>query len=262
MTGLAFGLLAQAGCNSGRAQRIFALAEQLWSEGNYSAALGEFEKAAAKDPQGELGQRALYRAATTQALFLSQYPEAIRKLQAFVEATKDPAARWEAEKLIGELYFSRLEQHEQVIRHYEALLKKRPTAPEAPEFWYRMGRSHFFLWQFNEALLTYRGLISQFPRSMWAEKAAFEIGVTLATEGSSARGCQEAMKAYQDFLERYPRSELVPQARFGIASCLEERNQLDAAYQAYLALQKDYPSPGVIQVKLARIHERVLQKSH
>ena len=67
---------------------------------------------------------------------------------------------------------------------------------------------------------------------------------------------QEATEAYQAFIKKYPQSTLVPQARFGIASCLEELDQLDAAYQAYEALKDTYPSRNVIEIKLARIRER------
>ena len=56
-------------------------------------------------------------------------------------------------------------------------------------------------------------------------------------------------------------STLVAEARFGIANCLEELDQLDAAYHSYEYLLNSYPSPKVIQIKLARLKERKAQRS-
>ena len=68
---------------------------------------------------------------------------------------------------------------------------------------------------------------------------------------------KKAQKAYESFIQKYPKSEWVPQAEFGIASCLEEEDLLELAYQKYETLKARYPSQRVIGVKLARIKERL-----
>ncbi len=69
------------------------------------------------------------------------------------------------------------------------------------------------------------------------------------------------MEAYQRFLRRYPSSTWAAEAKFGIAACLEEMDQLDAALLQYESLRASYPSPKVIEIKLARIKERKEQRS-
>jgi TolA-binding protein len=187
----------------------------------------------------------------------------------FRESTELPSA-WEAQKQIGEILFSKTEQYESAIQHYQYLLKNNPDAPEAVEFLFRIGKSQFFLWRFNDAVETYRQLIHKFPSTPWAEKAALEIGTTYFTRGEQRPGgsgpgmesYQDAILAYQSFLKIYPKSTLADQAEFGIASCYEELDQLDAAYQLYESLLKTYPSPNVIKIKLARLQERKKQRSH
>ena len=244
--------------------------------------MAEFDKVAAKDPKGKLGEQALYRSATTQMLFLSQFNEAARKFKVYADAPgADPALAWDAQKQLGEILYAKTEQYDRAIQHYQGLLKARPTAPEVPEFLFRVAKSHFFLWQFDDAIDDYHEIMSKFPRTPWAEHAAFEIGVTYFTRGEQKSGggstgsiahdrekgaavngtYREAIAAYQQFIKNYPQSELIPQARFGIASCLEEMEQLDAAYHAYEILKPTYPSPNVIEIKLARIRERQAQRS-
>jgi TolA-binding protein len=258
------------GCSVDSAKGRYILAEKLWTDGKYAASVTEFEKVVTKDPAGRLGLQALFRAAMTQTLYLSQHGEAVRKFRSFVEAAGDTVPAWEAQKQIGEILYSKTEQYDQAIQHYRALLKAKPSSPESSEFQFRIGKSQFFLWQFDEAITTYRDLIKKHPKSPWAEKAAYEIGLTYFTRGErnpagggvqGSEAYQDAMEAFERFMKRYPQSALLPDAKFGIASCLEEMDQLDAAYHAFEELRPTYPSPNVIEVKLVRIRERKDQRS-
>jgi TolA-binding protein len=258
-----------AGCSIESAKKHYVLAEKLWYDGKYSAAVAEFDKVTAKDPHGKLGLQALFRAAVTQTLFLSEYEAAIRKFQTVSDLSQDPANAWEAQTQIGDLLFSKLDQYDRAIQHYQMLLQRRPDAPEAAEFLFRIGKSQFYLWQFQEAVATYREVLKRFKGSLQAERAAYELGVTFFTRGEQrpdGRGpgiesYQEAIDAFEKFVRMFPSSKLVPEARFGMASCLEELDQLDAAYHAYEALRGIYPAPKVIEIKLARIRERKAQRS-
>jgi TolA-binding protein len=257
-------------CAANSAKKHFVLAEKLWNDGKYVAAVAEFEKATARDPNGKLGLQALFRAAITQAFFLSQYGDAIRKLKAYADLSTDEKTAWEAERHIGEFLFTNTEQYDQVVQHYQRLLRRKPEAQEAPEFQFRIGKSFFFLWKFDEAVSMFQELIKTHPASPWAEKAAYEIGVTYFTRGEQQGGqedsankesYQKAIGFFESFLRTYPKSNLAPEVRFGIASCLEEMDKLDVAYHAFAALRDLYPSPKVIDIKLARIKERKAQRS-
>jgi TolA-binding protein len=255
--------LAGAGCTANTAKKHYVLAEKLWTDAKYTAAVAEFDKVSVKDPKGKLGLQALYRSATTQFLFLSQYPDALKKFKAYAEASNaDPTLAWDAQKQIGEILYAKTDQYDRSIQHYRMLMQLRKDAPEAPEFMFRIAKSHFFLWQFNEAVMVYRQIQSLYPGSIWAERAMFEVGTTYYTRGErSAESYREAEDAFKKFLKAYPKSDLVSQAQFGIANCLEEKDQLDEAYEAYDRLKKTYPSPNVIAIKLARIRERQEQRS-
>jgi TolA-binding protein len=273
------GALLSSACTVDSAKRHYVLAEKLWTDGKYAASVVEFEKVVNKDPHGKLGAQALLRGATTQALFLSQYAEAVKKLRLYIDATPDPAAAWDAEKEIGELLYSKLERYDQAVKHYETLVQQRPTSPEVPEFLYRIARSDYFLSRFEEARKNYETIIREYGKNanpsgdgtgaVWAERASLEIGETELTRGEQAGShgaateiYKNAMADFQNFEKTYPQSALLPQAQFGVANCLEELDQLDAAYRAYEAIRLKYPSRNVIEIKLARIRERKAQRSH
>lgn len=261
--------LTLGSCSVDSARNHYVLAEKLWTDQKYLASVSEFEKVIAKDPRGKLGLQATYRAAMTQFLFLSQYGDAIRKFKEFVKGSPDSKSAWDAQLQIGEILFAKTEQYDQAISHYESLIQQNPTAAESPEFLFRIGKSYFFLFQFKEAILSFETIISKYPETVWAEKAMFEIGSAYFTQGEQnsedripgKEAYDVAMNAYQRFIKHYPKSLRVPEARFGIASCLEELDQLGEAYQSYAQLKASYPSPQVIDVKLSRIRERIAQRS-
>lgn len=263
-----FCVTAFSACTVDNAKRHYVLAERLWTDGKYQAAVSEFEKVAGRDPRGKLGTQALLRAAMTQALFLAQYPDAIEKLKRFADLSQDAPAVWDARKQIGDLLFSKTEQYDQALQYYQDLVKLRPDAPELPEFLFRIGRSQYFLGHFDDAVASFRQITTKFPQAALAERADFEIAQTHLTQGEQIGGARTAqdqfkaaMASFQGFLKQYPKSQYVPEAQFGIASCLEAMDQLDAAYQAYEALRSTYPSKNVIEIKLARIRERKAQRS-
>jgi TolA-binding protein len=267
------GVLLLCACGANTAKKNYVLAEKLWTDKKYAAAVTEFDKVYQKDPHGKLGLQALYRSATTESIFLSEYSEAIKRFRLFVDRRGDDAdglaSLWDAEKQIGELLYSKTEQYDQAIVLYEKLIKQAPTSDEVPEFQFRIAKSHFFLRQFDQAVQKYQEIESKFPQSPLAEDAAYEIGLTQFTRGEQHPGgagpgmgsYQTAIESYQRFIKKYPASPRTPEARFGIASCLEELDQIDAAYLIYQSLLSTYPAPKVIQIKLVRLRERKAQRS-
>ena len=261
--------LALAGCSGNTAKSHYLLAERLWNDARYEAAVTEFEKVVSRDTKGKLGLQALYRAALTEELYLNQYDNAVKKFRQFTENSQDTREIWEARKQIGEILFSKTEQYEQAIQYYRDLIRMKPDAPEVPEFLFRIAKSQFYRWQFNEAVAAYRELTKTYPKTQWGERAAFEIGVTQFTRGEqhpSGNGpgmgaYRDAIAAYKNFVNRYPTSNLVPQAQFGIGSCFEELDLLDAAISQYQSILNTYPSPNVIKIKLARIKDRRAQRN-
>jgi outer membrane protein assembly factor BamD len=261
-------ILAFQGCSVDNARNHYVLAEKLWMDRNYSAAVSEFEKVISKDPRGKLGLQATYRAAMTQNLFLGQYNDAIRKFKGYIQASADPTGIWEAELQIADVLYSKTENYVEAISQYQSLLHQRPLAREAPEFLFRVAKSHFYLFQFNEAVSTYLKLIKKYPHSAYAEKAMYEIGLTYFTRGeqgseeshAESEAYEDAIHAFEKFIKLYPQSRWVPEAQFGIASCKEELDQLDDAYDTFSSLKSTYPSPNVIEIKLIRIRERLAQR--
>ena len=263
-------VLALSACTTGSAKRHYIVAEKLWSDGKYEAAVDEFEQVIRRDPDGEFGRKALFRAAMTEMIFLQRYVDALFKFQSFVEKSLPSSVhQWSAQVSIGEIFYTHLRRYRRAIRHYQYLVEHHPNKKDVPQFLYRIARSHFFLWNFDESIAVYEKLIARYPESEFVEKAEYEIGMSLFTSGEQTPGghgpgmkvYQQAIQQFQSFIRKYPESNYRVQAQFGIAACLEEMDQLQQAYEQYQKIESIYPSPNVVKIKLIRIQERLAQRA-
>lgn len=273
---LSFGFLLaalSAACTVKSAREHYIVAERLWGDGNYKGAAQEFERAASKDPSGSLGMQALFRASMTQTLFLDQPVDAVKNLKKYLEiALANPAGAqtFPAKLLLGEIMFSKLNQYEQVIPHYQALLAEKPDAPEAAELLFRIGKSHLYLWQFEKAVDVFQDVLKRFPKSSQAERAAYEIGVAYFTGGEqkfSAEGeagidaFQSAIRAFQTFLRQHPNSGLRDDAKLMMANCYEELDQLNDAYALLKEIEPIHTAKNLIRLRMRRIEQRLTRKN-
>jgi len=257
--------LLWVGCTSNNARKHYVLAEKLWGEGNYTAAVTEFEKVAQLDQKGKLGLQAIFRAAMTQSLFTHQYQDAVDKFQIYIRDAEVGPATTSAKKQIGDIYYSKMRQYDFAIKHYKALLRSEGTSlgEDAPETLYRIAKSNFNLKRFSDALISYQNLIDQYPSSSWVEKATFERAETIMTLGAQkSEYYSKAIDAFRAFIKKYPDSPLAVEAQFNIATSFEEQDKLDLATELYESIKAKYPTPHVIEIKLTRIKQRQSKKSN
>lgn len=263
-------LLGFSGCTSQNPRDRFMLAEKLWQEKNYPAAVAEYEKVIQKDPSSRIGMQAGFRAAMTQTLFLNEHLSALRKLNRIIDADVDPEFTYEAYRQIGEILFSKLEQYEQAIAHYERMIELYPKDPNQAEYIYRIGKSQFHMLHFDDAMKTFKIAVDKYPGTEWAKRSRFEMGVSQQTKGhqlqaKETRAAQDAfrqaVKQFEEFIKLFPEDPLALEARFEIGSCFEELDQIDAAYKAFEEIREKYPNRTVVELKLKRIHDRKNQKN-
>lgn len=251
------------GCSSKTSTKHYVLAEKLWQEGRYAAAVTEYEKVTRLDPGGKLGLQAVFRAAMTQMLFTSQYNEAIEKFQLYIKAAEPSQNVFEAKKQIAEIYFSKLQDYEQTVKQIKYIEKTETlSVHEAVEFSFKTAKCFFYLKKFDFAIQELNNLISNYKSSPIEERALFEKAQTLTTWASQkSEMFVKAHDVLNEFMRRYPKSDNFIEAQFLKASAFEEQEKLDQALEIYESIKETYSSPKVILIKLTRIQERLAKKS-
>ncbi len=257
---LSFGLiflLATAGCAVDSAFRRFNQAERLFTQGRYAASAVEFGRVLSKDPPADLAAKARYRLAEVQTLFLGKHAEAVENYKQFIQLAPDSQGAWVAQKEIGEILFSRLEDFTKSIEHDSVIVNLTKDTKERAEITFRLGRANFLLKRFGNAEKFYREAMQLDPKGEWRPRALFEVGMSQYTrETKSAAGFERALSTFRHFMAEYPGHEKAIEAEFMVGCCLEELQQIGPAISIFQKIEDRYPVPGAVKIRRLRLEGR------
>lgn len=243
---------ASMGCNLQTGRSRYILAERLFNDRKYAAAVQEFQKIIDSEQKSSLAQQALFRMGVAQYLYLGKYTEAAKSFRQFTFLSQDTAMVYQAEKNIGEIYFVKIEDYKSALEQYLRILGNYPDSLDKGFFKMRIARCYYNLLKFEEAVSRYEQIRKEFANTTLAEEALYQIGNTFYTKGDH----EKAIDAFEDLLVKYPKSSFAVSAQFGIANCYEEMDHLDEAFALYKKIKDIYPSPKVIEMKMRRVSER------
>lgn len=249
-------LLFLAGCNASSPETKYLLAEKLLEDKKYDAAISEFQDIVDKSPSSPLGLEAQLKVAQIQHLYLGRSQEAIDAYREFLKRTKNPEKKREIERILGDMQFQNFENYSEAIESYTKLVKENPNSVDSEDLIFRLGRAFFLKAQFEDALKVFRYEKAKFPQGKLSWKVELEIGNALSAKGK----CDEAIKQFDLLINKAPKEQSVL-ASFGKASCYEEQDDLDSAYEIFSSIKDDYPAPSVVELKMHKIKRRkILRK--
>ena len=192
----------------------YALGWTHFKQGNYEAAIGEFQRFLSqyRDVNEFVPYRsdALLRLADSYYA-LKRYPEAIQTYTRIGGEDGDDYALYQ----IGQAYYNAGEGFE-AITTFRRLLNEFPESSWVEEAQYNLGYLYFQNGNYGEAINAYQKLISQYPRDPLAAKAQYGIGDALYNQ----ENLEGAVDAYKTVLERYPNSPFSSDAAAGIQTAL------------------------------------------
>jgi tetratricopeptide (TPR) repeat protein len=170
----------------------------------------------------------------------------------------------EAQKEVGDIYFSKLKQYNNAIDLYQRMLdSKRFSVDDEALFLSRVARAHFLSGRLKKAIEIQEGFLTRYPKSPLLRKVSLEIAHTWYAIGDTEKGSYaKALKGYQEVSKetegKHP--DLYLEARFGEAATLEEMDQLEAALAIFKSIETVYPAPNVVKVRMIRLEERLIKK--
>ena len=252
MIGLAF-----CGCNAPTGKSHYVLAERFFADHKYEAAVQEFHIIVQNDPKSALAQQALFRIATVQYLYLNAYFDALRSFKQFAVNSQNQDFVYQAEKSIGDIYFSKLEEYKLSIEQYRRLIEKFPKSTELDFFYFRLAKSYYGGLDFTRAIEAYQELLKRFPRTQYISDVYYQIGNTYFTKGQ----LDSAIDSFAFVTKTYPDSQQAVFARFGIANCLEEKEKFQEALYEYQAILAKHPSKNVVEAKIKRLQQKIRQNN-
>lgn len=232
----------------------FGRAEALLEEKRYEQAAEAFHRLYERHPSFELAPQAIYQSAEILNLYLQKYHEA---MIAYLLVEKDypntELAR-KAQRQVAEIYKNRLRDYPRAIIAYQKSLDS--GAADGDRIQYDVADCYFRLENFEQARIEFESLLKNFPDSPLLPEVGYRIAVTWSLDGQPL----QAESAFRRVTERWPDSPYAQEAKFGLATTLEERDELREALALLETLQGSYPNVEAVKKKIEQVQERMRKK--
>ncbi len=114
------------------------------------------------------------------------------------------------------------------IADMQGLIRNYPSSVYAPKAQYEIGRAYVLQNKYNDAINEYNVVLEKYPNNAIARKASLEIGMLYENMGETDR----AIAAYKKVIERYPGSEQTNVALESMQNLYVEKNDV-ASYISY-----------------------------
>ncbi len=247
-------VLAFAGCSSDRKERaLFQRAMTALDDDLDGAAVEYLTQFLVKYPGSALLEQALFQRGTIYYLYESRYQEAVSDFRELLAKFPEGERAYEARKNIAEILEKKVGNCAGAIVEYQRLITdfERVDGDDAAQF--RIASCYFELMNFEQSILEYQVLVDRYQASPMVPEAYFQIATVYQVAGRLA----EAERQWRQYLVRYPEGDHVLGAKFGLASTLEEREELEAALAIYQEIFDDYENKEAITWRIERARERL-----
>jgi TolA-binding protein len=150
-----------------------------------------------------------------------------------------------------------LGRFEEAINRLDILIASEGSTAVLDQALYHKAAAYYHWGRMERALEAARVLVTQMPRSGFADDGYFLMGAAWETMRSGGflgmfgrRRDVEAIEAYTAVVTQYPGSTVVPQALLRLGGCHERQRQKASAIQAYRRVVTDYAaSPEAVRAR-------------
>ncbi len=226
----------------------------LRQETRYSEAVELFKGLHDEQPSFLRIPEALFQTAEIQDLYLGRYSDALLTYLMLERDYPEAPEVFSARKQVAVLYKYRLNDCGQAIAVYQKVLDD--ADGNSDQLQYEVADCYFRLNNFAQARIEFESLLKNDPQSDLFAEVQYRIAMTYALEGK----LPEAAGAYRVVIERWSESSYAVEASFGLATVLEEQEELVEALKILEELKGIYPKEDILTRKTEQVRERIEKK--
>lgn len=237
-----------------RLEERFQQGLTLRQETKYSEAVEMFMELQTEQPSFVRIPQVLFQIAEIQDLYLGRYSDALLTYLMLERDYPDAPEVFAARKQVAVLYKYRLNDCGQAIAVYQKVLDD--ADGNSDQLQYEVADCYFRLNNFAQARIEFESLLKNDPQSDLFAEVQYRIAMTYALEGK----LPEAAGAYRVVIERWSESAYAVEASFGLATVLEEQEELVEALKILEELKGVYPKEDILTRKTEQVRERIEKK--
>jgi tetratricopeptide (TPR) repeat protein len=222
----------------------------------FKDAIEDYERVVRYAPESTSGLEAARLGGGVCLYELKNYEKAIFFFRHIVRhGQKLQETRWAQQKL-AEIYYEKLTDYAQAVVEYERLRQADLSTDEMAEYSLKLGRSYFYLANFEQAISEATEFISKNPNS----KAKFQIMLLEADSYLALKNPEKAIEIYSQMETEFPDHQDLYQVKLNKALAFEDKKEWDEAVSELEELKPKYPHPDVIDLKIKSILRRKARK--
>jgi len=232
----------------------YSQAEVLLEEQRYEQAVEAFRRIYDHHPSFSQAPQAIFQAAEILNLYLQNYHEAVLAYLLVEKDYPNTELSRRAQRQVADIYKNRLRDYPRAIVAYQKLLDS--GAEGGDRIQYEVADAYFRLENFEQARIEFESLLKNYPGSALLPEVEYRIAVAWTLEGHP----KEAESVFRRVFERWPVSTYALEARYGLATTLEERDELGEALRVLESLKESYPNTEAVAKKIEQVQERMRKK--
>ena len=258
-------LLVLLGCES---RVTLKKAQQFLQRGRYQQAIEVLRTYYLENPTSQEAAAALWQIGNIYRLNLKDFHKARDAYKVLAERFPDSAYLVKAQMQLGKIYGEHLNDFENaVVAFQQAAAAKNATNNERAQAKFEAGMAFYYLGNFQQARIEYDGAMQLVPETLLAKRAQLHLAQAYDADGDFDNAL-ERFRALAKIDTKNISSEqdralrdIIVQARFGEASCLEELSHHAQALAAFEAILDQYPSRRVVEIHIDRLKQRMRQEN-
>ncbi len=236
--------LSLVGCKEDM-KDIYQRAVKAYQAEDYQQAADLFETILEKYPDHNLSFKARFELGNIYFYKLKQPENALKHLQDLYAQSEPGTYALESLKLIGYIYDKSLNDCLKGVEAYRLILEQYASAVDAAEYRYNIGECYFKQHEYPQAMQEFQALVDAFPDNSRIPMTKFQIGNSYAL----LEQWEDAMTLYQELLLL---DTLTPQLRAEImlelAFCYERVELFDLALKLYQELRDMDPTVAMLDM--------------
>lgn len=224
---------AMTGCKQD-GKTLYQNAMKYYRDGNYEKAAQLFETILEKYPDPNMDRKIHYELGNMYYSRLQQPENALKHFKEVYAGSEPGEYAREALTLIGEIYDKSLNDCLKGIDAYRALIRDYSSNIDAPKYQCMIAECLFKLNDYEQAKIEYETLVTKYPESEYVPQSRFQIANSyILTEQWG-----KAFAAYQALLQSPNLSnQLAANVKSELAFCYEHERQFPEALKLYNELQ-------------------------
>ncbi|OGQ11738.1 MAG: hypothetical protein A3G39_00260 [Deltaproteobacteria bacterium RIFCSPLOWO2_12_FULL_43_16] len=237
-------------CSQDPSLPLYQKAEEHFSKMDYVQAVKGYSDVVNKYPESQYAPASQYKIGLINNLYLKDMKRAMNAYATLMLLYPGSEEVILARQDMADIYI-RKGDYRRAIGEYQWLMKNTGGA-QRDNVQYQIAMAYLKLTDIKQARIEFQEILKNSFNSQFNPQISYQIANTYYLEGD----CREAIKAYDNVVSLYPSSPYAHEARLGKAVCIEEAGNIAEAMELYKELEKSYPNPEVIRVRMEGIDAR------